>query len=57
MLFLMIEEKYCYIWTCHVENCSGFITILNQLHKLFTVMANVRFISRSESSLYSYTQE
>jgi hypothetical protein len=27
MLFLKIEEKYCYTWTCHVENCSGFILI------------------------------
>jgi hypothetical protein len=33
MLFLKIEEKYCYIWTCHVENYSGFILINMRFHK------------------------
>jgi hypothetical protein len=27
MLFLKIEEIQRYIWTCHVENSSGFILI------------------------------
>jgi hypothetical protein len=27
MLFLKIEEKQRYIWTCHVENSSIFIFI------------------------------
>jgi hypothetical protein len=27
MLYLKIEEKQRYIWTCHVENSWGFILI------------------------------
>jgi hypothetical protein len=33
MLFLKIEEKQQYIWTCHVENSSGFILINMGFHK------------------------
>jgi hypothetical protein len=33
MLFLKIEEKYCYIWTYHVQNCSDFILINMEFHK------------------------
>jgi hypothetical protein len=27
MFFLKLEENYCYMWTCHVEICSGFVLI------------------------------
>jgi hypothetical protein len=33
MLFLKIEEKLLYIWTCHVEKYSCFISITNPFHK------------------------
>jgi hypothetical protein len=33
MLFLKIEEKYCYIWDSHVEKYSGFILINMEFHK------------------------
>jgi hypothetical protein len=33
MLFVKIEEKYWYVWICHVENCSGFISITDPFHK------------------------
>jgi hypothetical protein len=29
MLFLKIEEKYWYIWTCHVKNCSEIWKFVN----------------------------
>jgi hypothetical protein len=32
-LFLKIDEKYCYIWICHVEKCSGFILVNMGFHK------------------------
>jgi hypothetical protein len=34
MLFLKIEEKFCYILTCHAENCSGFILVNMGFHKI-----------------------
>jgi hypothetical protein len=33
MLFLKIEEKFCFIWTFQVEICSGFILINIGFHK------------------------
>jgi IS1 family transposase len=33
MLFLKIEEKQRYIWTCHEETTSGFILIIMGFQK------------------------
>jgi hypothetical protein len=32
MFFLKLEENYCYMWTCHVEICSGFVLIKMGYH-------------------------
>jgi hypothetical protein len=32
ILLLKIEEKFCYISTCHIEMFSGFILINMELH-------------------------
>jgi hypothetical protein len=42
MLFLKIEEIYCYLWTCQGENCSGFILVNMGLHKFKHRQANMR---------------
>jgi hypothetical protein len=34
MLFLKIEEKYYYMWTCHVENWWRFILVKRGFLKL-----------------------
>jgi hypothetical protein len=57
MLLLRIEKKNLYILTRDVEKCSGFKTITNHFRKLVSVITNVRSSSRSESSLYSISQE
>jgi hypothetical protein len=42
MLFLKIEEKYCYILNCDVENCSGFMLINMGFHKFNHRDAKIR---------------
>jgi hypothetical protein len=46
MLFLMIEEIYCYIWYCHVENCSVFYQLQMDLKALNTAMQNIRYTTQ-----------
>jgi hypothetical protein len=36
ILFLKIEEKFCFIWTIQFENCMGFILINIGFHKFLT---------------------
>jgi hypothetical protein len=41
-LFLKIEEKYCYTWTCHVEKCWGFFKFILDSISLNNVMQDMR---------------
>jgi hypothetical protein len=32
MFFFKLEENYFYMWTCHIEICSGFVLIKMGYH-------------------------
>jgi hypothetical protein len=57
VFLLRIEKENLYISSLHFEKCSDLITFTYQFISLVTVMTNALFILRSESSLYSYSQE
>jgi hypothetical protein len=55
MLFLKREEKYCYIWTCHVENCSRFI-LLNVAFRKFK-HRHAKYVTHVSDSIFNVKPE